>query len=60
MIYNINFNSLRHSICNLGTFLSMHGYKIPTFILIEAFSRSLFFNNWKHLEASMTNPEIIE
>lgn len=59
MQYFINKKNIKQSIQNLSSFLKDKGYEIPRNIILEAFSKSLFFKNWNTLEGLSTKPDLI-
>jgi len=60
MQYFINKKNIKQSVQNLSHFLKEKGFDIPRNIILEAFSKSLFFKNWNTLEGLSSKPSIIE
>lgn len=60
MQYFINKKNIKQSVQNLSSFLKEKGFDIPRNIILEAFSKSLFFKNWNTLEGISSKPSIIE
>jgi hypothetical protein len=60
MQYFINKKNIKQSVQNLSNFLKEKGFNIPRNIILEAFSKSLFFKNWNTLEGLSSKPSIIE
>ena len=60
MQYTINKKNVKQSIQNLSRFLKEKGYDIPRNIILDAFSKSIFYKNWNTLEAITEKPQIIQ
>lgn len=60
MQYFINKKNIKQSIQNLNHFLIEKGYNVPRNILLEGFSKALFFKNWNTLEGLTSKPTIIQ
>ena len=60
MQYTINKKNVKQSIQNLSRFLKEKGYDIPRNIILDSFSKSIFFKNWNTLEAITEKPQIIQ
>lgn len=60
MQYFINKKTVKQSVQNLNSFLKEKGFDIPRNIILEAFSKSIFFKNWNTLEGMTSKPEIIQ
>ena len=60
MQYFINKKNIKQSIQNIHHFLIEKGYDIPRNILLEGFSKALFFKNWNTLEGLTSKPTIIQ
>lgn len=59
MKYEINRKNIKQSVTTLATFLTQNGFKIPRHLILDAFSKTLFFKNWNTLEGMSTDPEQI-
>lgn len=60
MQYFINKKNVKQSIQNLSSFLKEKGFDIPRHLILDAFSKSIFFKNWNTLEGITSKPSIIE
>ena len=60
MQYTINKKNVKQSIQNLSSFLKEKGYDIPRNIILDAFSKSIFYKNWNTLEGITEKPQIIQ
>lgn len=60
MQYFINKKNIKQSVQNLSHFLKEKGFDIPRNIILEAFSKALFFKNYNTLEGMSSKPTIIE
>lgn len=60
MQYFINKKNIKQSIQNLSGFLKEKNFDIPRNILLEGFSKALFFKNYNTLEGLSSKPNIIE
>lgn len=60
MQYFINKKNIKQSIQNLSNFFKEKNLDIPRNILLEGFSKALFFKNYNTLEAISSKPNMIE
>lgn len=60
MQYFINKKNIKQSIQNISSFLKEKNFDIPRNIILEAFSKALFFKNYNTLEGITSKPNIIE
>lgn len=59
MQYFINKKNIKQSVQNLSSFFKEKGFDIPRHLLLDAFSKSIFFKNWNTLEGITSKPTII-
>lgn len=60
MQYFINRKNIKQSIQNMVSFFEEKGLNIPRHLILEAFSKALFFKNYNTLEGMSSKPTIIE
>ena len=60
MNYLINKKNIKQSVQNLSSFFKEKGFDIPRNVLLDAFSKSLFYKNWNTLEGLSTKPDRIK
>ncbi len=60
MQYVLSKKNIKQSIQNLSSFFKEKGLDIPKNLILEGFSKALFFKNWNTLEGVATKPDQIQ